>query len=137
MFPCTHKQVKCSTNDIQCQYLIPAFNARATRADYTTERLIATHFPGHRCMYDLTNERSLDSQGKWFIDVLGLLSDMLSMCFVQPGTGRHPDDWYRDYMSVLYMYFQCISNVTYTITMSGRWKFVLLQLFRKSNGKMA
>ena len=30
-------------------------------------------------MYDLTNERSLDSQGKWFIDVLGLFSDMLSM----------------------------------------------------------
>ena len=60
---------------VQCQHLIPAFNARAARADYTTERLIATHFPGHGCMYDVTNERSLD----WFNNVPGLIFDMLYM----------------------------------------------------------
>ena len=33
---------------------------------------MATQFPGHGCMDDLTNERSFDSKGTWVIDVFGL-----------------------------------------------------------------
>ena len=33
----------------------------------TTTRPIATQFSGHGCMYDLTTERSFDSQATWFI----------------------------------------------------------------------
>ena len=38
----------------------------------TTARLIATQFPDHGCMDDLTTERSFVSQATWVIDVLGL-----------------------------------------------------------------
>ena len=38
---------------------------------------IATLFPGHECMDDLTTECSPDSQAMWVIDVLGLFLDML------------------------------------------------------------
>ena len=44
-----------------------------------TARPIATQFAGHGCIDDLTTERSFDLQTTWVIDVLGLLSDMLSM----------------------------------------------------------
>ena len=33
---------------------------------------IATQFPGHGCMDDLTSDRSFDSQATYVIDVLGL-----------------------------------------------------------------
>ena len=37
-----------------------------------TACLIATQFPGHGCMDDLTTEISFDSQALWVIDVLGI-----------------------------------------------------------------
>ena len=39
---------------------------------YATARPIATQVPGHRCMDNLTTERSFDSQAIWVIRVLGL-----------------------------------------------------------------
>ena len=64
---------------IQCQHLIPALNAWAARAEYTTAHPIATQFPGHGCMYDLTTERSFDSQAMWVINVFDFLFDMIYM----------------------------------------------------------
>ena len=58
---------------LQCRHSIPALFARAL---YTAARPIATQFPWHGRMDDLTNERSFDSQATWVIDVLGLLFDM-------------------------------------------------------------
>ena len=40
---------------------------------------IATSFPGHVCINDLTTERSFDSQALWVIDVLDLFFDMFCM----------------------------------------------------------
>ena len=81
---------------IQCQYSIPAFSALVARVDNTTARLTAIHFSGHGCMYDLTNERSLDSQGMLFIDVLGLLLTCYPWVFVEADVGRHLVDWCRN-----------------------------------------
>ena len=64
---------------IQCQYLIPALNAWASRAEFVSTRLIPTHLSYHGCMGDLTIERSFDSQSTWVIDVFGLFLDMLFM----------------------------------------------------------
>ena len=44
-------------NTVQCRHLIPALNAWAARAYYTTARPIATQFPGHGCMDDFATER--------------------------------------------------------------------------------
>ena len=38
----------------------------------------ASQLPGHRCMDNLGNERTFDSQAMWVVDVLGLFFDMLS-----------------------------------------------------------
>ena len=62
---------------VQCQHLIHALNAWAARPQNTTAHPIATKFPGHRCMDDLNNERSFDSQDTWVIDVLAFF-DMSS-----------------------------------------------------------
>ena len=40
---------------------------------------VATQFPGHECMDDLTTERSFGSQATWVIYVSFLFFDMLSM----------------------------------------------------------
>ena len=61
-------------------HLIPAVNAQ-----YTTVRPIATQFPGHGCLDDLTTERSFNSQATCVVDVLGLFFDMLSMGFCTTG----------------------------------------------------
>ena len=55
---------------VQCRHLIPALNALAARALYTTARPIATQFPGHGRTDDLTIERRLDWQATWVIGVL-------------------------------------------------------------------
>ena len=52
----------------------------AARADYTTARLIAPLiFLGMGVYYDVTTDRSYDSQATSFIDVFGLFLDMLYM----------------------------------------------------------
>ena len=56
--------------DVQCRHLIPALNEWAARAKFTTARPIATQFPGHGCMCDVTTERSFVSQAMCVIDVL-------------------------------------------------------------------
>ena len=70
---------KSKSLSLQCQHLIIALNSWPARAYYTTKRPTAILFTGHRCMDDLTTERSFDSQATWVIDVLGLLFDMLYM----------------------------------------------------------
>ena len=64
---------------LQCRYLIPAWVAWAY---YMTARPIATHFPGHKCMNNLTTERrfDFDSQAMWAIDVLCLFFDVIHWC---------------------------------------------------------
>ena len=62
---------------IQCWHLIPALNAWAARAWYTTVCPIATKFPGHGCMDDLWTERSLDLPTTWVIDVLDISFDVI------------------------------------------------------------
>ena len=57
---------------VQCRHLIPALNVWEAWAYCTTARPIATKFPGHGCMDDLTNERSFDSKAMWLIAMLGL-----------------------------------------------------------------
>ena len=44
----------------------------AAQAECMTARPIATQFPGHGCMFDLTTESSFDSQATWVIVALGL-----------------------------------------------------------------
>ena len=53
---------------------------------------IATLFPGHVCMDNLTAERSFDVQATLVFDVIGLFFDMLSTGVVQPVDGRRPVD---------------------------------------------
>ena len=63
----------------------------------TTARLIASQFPGHECMDDLTTEGSFDAQAKWVIGVFGVFSfACYSRVFVKPGTGKRPVDSCRD-----------------------------------------
>ena len=62
---------RLNTN-IQCRHLIPALNEWAARAKFTTARPIATQFPGHGCMCDVTTERSFVSQAMCVIYVLRL-----------------------------------------------------------------
>ena len=64
-------------------------------AEYTTVRPIATKFPGHGCMDDLTTERSFGSQATWVIDVLGVFF-CYPWVFEQPGAGRRPVDWRKN-----------------------------------------
>ena len=47
---------------IQCRHIIPALNAWADRAYYTTACPIATQLPWHGCMDYITTEHSFDSQ---------------------------------------------------------------------------
>ena len=54
--------------------------------EYTATHPIATQFPGHGCIYDLTTELSFDSQATWVIDVFGFLFDMI---FISVCTTRH------------------------------------------------
>ena len=79
---------------VQCRHLIPALNAWAACAKYTTACPIATQFPGHGCMDDLTTKRSFDSQTTW---VVGMLSQNILKCyawlFIQPGIGGRLVDW--------------------------------------------
>ena len=89
---------------VQCRHLIPALNAWATRAKYTTACPIATLSQSwmHECMDDLTTERGVDLQATWVIDVL---DSVFFTCYIwviaQPGTSRRLVDWCRNYMSVL------------------------------------
>ena len=64
---------------VQCRHLFSALNAWAVRAKYTTSRSMATQFPGHGCMDDLTTERNCDSQVTWVIVVLVLFFYILPM----------------------------------------------------------
>ena len=81
---------------VQCQHIIPALNAWIAREVYTTARLMATQFPGHGCMNDLTTEKKLS-----YIRKLGRVIDVLIVItcypwvFVQPVTGKRPVDWCR------------------------------------------
>ena len=45
---------------LRCRHLIPALNAWATRAFYTTPCPIVRQFSWHGCIDDLTTERSFD-----------------------------------------------------------------------------
>ena len=58
-----------------------ALNAWASRVKYTTARPIASSFPRHGNMDDLTTERRFDSQASWVIDVPGMVFDMVCMDF--------------------------------------------------------
>ena len=82
--------------NVQCIHLIPALNALAARAHYTTVRPIAAGFSIHGCIYDPTTERSFDSQVTWVIDVLCLFLICCPWLFIQPSTGRRPVIWCRD-----------------------------------------
>ena len=57
-------------------------------------------------MDDLITKHIFDSQASWFIDVLGLLFDMLSTSGLQPGTGRRPIDLSRNYIYLLYFHIK-------------------------------
>ena len=60
---------------LQYQYFMPALIAWAARAEYTTARPIATQFPGHGCMDDLTIERGVDlPAARAYIVSLGVCS---------------------------------------------------------------
>ena len=58
---------------IASKSIVPTFNAYikclGSPAQYTTARPIATLFPGHWCMDDLTIEHNFDSQVIWVIDL--------------------------------------------------------------------
>ena len=72
---------------VQCRHLIPALNVRAAWAKYTNACPIATQFPGHGCMDDLTTKRSFDSQTTWVIDMQG--KTILKCVFMDVYTTRH------------------------------------------------
>ena len=61
-----------STLAVQCRHLISALSAWAAKEYYTTARPIATLFPWHGCVDDLTIEHSFDSQATWVIGVIAL-----------------------------------------------------------------
>ena len=84
------KELCCSVNNwiielgienshLQCRHLIPALNAWADRAQYTTANPIAKQFPGYGCMDDLTTESSFYSQATWVVMCLVYFFDMLSL----------------------------------------------------------
>ena len=56
---------------VQCRHLIPALNAWAARAYYTTACPIASQFSGHCCIDYLEIERSFGLQVTCVIGVLG------------------------------------------------------------------
>ena len=68
-----------SQDCIQCRHSIPALNGWADRVQYTTAHPIATQFPGHGYMDDLTTKLSFDLQASRAFDVLDYPFDMLSM----------------------------------------------------------
>ena len=68
------KWLRYGLSPIQSRHFIPALNAWAAQAKYTTIRPIATRFSGHGCMDDHTTERSFYSQATWVFDVRGMLS---------------------------------------------------------------
>ena len=80
--------------DIQCRHSIPALIVWAARAKYNTARPIATQFPGHGCMDDLTTERSLVLQAlRVSFMCLAYCFYMFFMGVLQPGSGgRGPVD---------------------------------------------
>ena len=52
------------------QRAVLIFNSSTKCVGHTTARPIATQFPEHGCMEDLTAESSFDSQAKWVIAAL-------------------------------------------------------------------
>ena len=71
---------------LQCRHLIPALNMWAARAEYTTARSIATHFPWHGCMYDLQLNVALVRKLR---GSLKCLAYFLDMSFMVVCTTRH------------------------------------------------
>ena len=63
---------------------MPIFNS-CTK--YATACPIASLFPGHGCMDDLTTKRSFDSQTTWVIDMHGKY--IFKMLFMDVYTTRH------------------------------------------------
>ena len=64
---------------VQCRHLIPALNALADRAKYTTTCPIATFFPGHGCMNDLQLNVTLIRKLRGSLMCLSYFIGMLSM----------------------------------------------------------
>ena len=63
----------------------------------TRPRSIATQFPGHECMDDLTTERSFYSQATWgSVMCLAYLLTCYPCVFIQPGTDKRPADRCRN-----------------------------------------
>ena len=86
---------------LQCRHLISALNALAARANHTTAHPIAIQFPGHRCMEDITNTPSFDSQATLVMDVPGYHFICYTWMFVLVGTARRPVEWCRNLISEL------------------------------------
>ena len=81
---------------LQCWHLIPALNARATPAWYTSARPIVTQLSGYGCMDDLKTECSFGLQANCrSLMCLNFFIDVLSMG-VRSGTGRCPVDLCRN-----------------------------------------
>ena len=70
--PCWNRIIWSRAWDLQCQHLIPAQNAWAARAYYTTASPITTQCSRHGGMDDLTTERSFDLQATLVIYAFGL-----------------------------------------------------------------
>ena len=87
----------CRFSLLQCRHLIPALNAWAVRACYTTARPIGTQIHGHGCMDYLKIERRCYQIATLrSLMCLGYFLTCYPWGFIQPGTGRRPVDWCRN-----------------------------------------
>ena len=67
---------------------------------FTTQRPIATKFPGHGCMDDLKTERSFDSKASWVIVVIGLECwHVIHECLYNQALSKIAVDWCRNLMA--------------------------------------
>ena len=107
--PTTHGTYtgKSAEENLQCRHLILELNAWAAQAYKKTARLIASQFPGHRCVHrTLTSHLNVALQhatcnmlrkqhASGSLICLAYYFDLLWV-FVQTGTGRCPVDWCRN-----------------------------------------
>ena len=71
--------------------------------DNPTACLVAKQFSEYGGMDELAIERSFNLRKlRWLLMCLAHLLTCYQRVCVQPGTGRRPVDWWRNYMVVLY-----------------------------------
>ena len=91
-----------------CRQLIPALHVWAARAWYTTWRSIATQFPGHGWMDDLTTKCSFDLHTTWMFFIYVIYECLYNQAHVSRSWEFEYIDYLRNVSPDYFQFFTCL-----------------------------